>query len=318
MDFAQFQALATEEVARLVRHSGPKVVVFPINGTRRWFMLEHREQAAGDSAANYLRTTWQQQVLLYQLFFDHGVETLLTPIFGPDLLGRGQEYRQLVEPGLLWFTRDPALLAFYEQYDVRVRVYGDTDKYLAGTPYDHALRAFDDVARLTAGHQRHRLFFGVCAHDAAETVAAIGIRFHQEHGRIPTKEEIVAAYYGEPVGPVDVFIGFDRPAVFDMPLIAIGQEDLYFTVAPSPYLDRHTLRSILFDHLFTRPVTERYDDVGVEGWQALSELYQLNRHHVLGIGRRSADSSFWYPLPQVHLPAQLAQEGDRPFEGDRS
>jgi hypothetical protein len=219
---------------------------------------------------------------------------------------------------LLWFTRDPALLAFYQQYGVRVRVYGDTLRYLAGTPYEHALSAFDEVARRTAGHGHRRLFFGVCAHDAAETVAAFGSRFHQQHGRPPNKEEIVTAYYGEPVGPVDIFIGFDRPAVFDMPLIASGQEDLYFTVSPSPYLDRQTLRSILFDHLFTRPVTERYDELTLESRQTMSQFYRLNRQHVLGIGQRSADGSFWYPLPQVQLPDRPADEGDRAFRGDRS
>lgn len=317
MDFAQFQALATDEIAQLVRGSGPRVVVFPINGTRRWFMLEHPDLAAGDFAANYMRTTWRQQMTLYRLLFDHGVETLLTPIFGPDLLERGKAYHELIEPGLLWLTRDEELLAFYEQYDVRVRVYGDTQRYLSDTPYAHALEAFEMIAERTAGHQRHRLFFGVCAHDAAETVVAIGLRYYQEHGRLPNKKEIVAAYYGEAIGPADIFIGFDRPAVFDMPLIATGQEDLYFTVSPSPYMDRFVLRSILYDHLFARPVSESYDAMNVESWQMLDQFYRLNRQNVLGLGRCSADGSFWYPLPQVQLPSQLASEGARAHhEGD--
>ena len=41
MDAATFHTLPRPEVARLVRAAGPKVCVFPINGTRRWFMLEH-------------------------------------------------------------------------------------------------------------------------------------------------------------------------------------------------------------------------------------------------------------------------------------
>jgi len=122
MEIETFLNLPTAEVARLVRAAGPQVCVFPINGTRRWFMLEYPEQAATDLTDAYLRITWQRQLELYKLFFDHGIDTLLTPIFGPDLLERGEEYRQLLEPGLLWFTQDQDMLDFYHAYDVRVRV----------------------------------------------------------------------------------------------------------------------------------------------------------------------------------------------------
>ena len=60
MDIETFQSMPTTEVANLVREAGPKVCVFPINGTRRWFVLEHPEQAEGDPHA-YLRITWQRQ-----------------------------------------------------------------------------------------------------------------------------------------------------------------------------------------------------------------------------------------------------------------
>jgi tuberculosinol/isotuberculosinol synthase len=309
MELEAFQSLPTGEVARLVRENGPRVVVFPINGTRRWFLLEHPEQAGGFSMAAYMRITWERQIALYKLFFDHGVETLVTPIFGPELLGRGETYAQMIKPGLLWINENESLLDFYRDYDVRVRVYGDTKRYLTGTPYEEALAAFDELAARTAANQRYRLFFGVCAHDAAETIAEIGLRFHREHGRLPGKTEIVAAYYGEPVPPVDIFIGFDRPSAFDMPLIATGGEDLYFTISPSPYMDQYLLRAILYDYLFSRHVSEEYDELSAESWQTLAEFYKANRHNVLGIGKRSEDGSFWYPLPQVDLPFALQPNG---------
>ncbi len=305
MEFEAFQALPTNEVAELVREKGPGVVVFPINGTRRWFMLEHGEQGRGVSMEAYMATTWNRQVALYKLFFDHGIETLLTPIFGPELLSRGAAYAEMIKPGLLWINENDALLDFYQDYGVRVQVYGDTVRHLTGTPYEDALISFDELTVRTAENDKHRLFFGVCAHDAAETVAEIGLRFFQEHGRLPNKKEIIAAYYGEIVSPVDIFIGFDRPSAFDMPLISTGEEDLYFTISPSPYLDQYLLRSILYDHLFSRPVSERYGDLSAETWQTLAEFYDKNRHHVLGIGKKSADGSFWYPLPQVQLTQSL-------------
>jgi tuberculosinol/isotuberculosinol synthase len=304
MDLETFLNLSTDEVARIVRAEGPKVCVFPINGTRRWFMLEYPDLARENFLDNYLRISGRRHIELYKLLFDHGVDTLVTPIFGPDLLERGEEYRSLLEQGVFWFAQDQDFLAFYDAYGVQVHIYGEAHRYLEGTPYESALRTYDEVARRTASHDRYRLFFGVCAHDATETVAEIGARFLQRHGRTPTRREIVAAYYGEYVEPVDLFIGFDRPAAFDMPLIATGSEDLYFTVAPSPYLDVRTLRVILYDHLYARRVDDAaYQALSQEDWQFLMELYEENRHHVLGIGRRHQSGNFWYPLPQVNLPS---------------
>jgi len=189
-----------------------------------------------------------------------------------------------------------------------VRVYGDARRYLQNTPHAHALEVFDELTRRTASHRRYRLFFGVCAHDPAEAVSEIAVRFHQEHGCLPDKRQIVEAYYGEYVEPVDFFIGFDRPAAFDMPLISTGSEDLYFTVSPSPYMDVYTLRAILYDHLYSRRVSEAYAELSLEDWQTLAEFYRLNCHHVLGLGHKHASGSFWHPLPQVCLLSRMVEE----------
>ena len=303
MNLKTFQSLSTAAVSQLVRDAGSQVCVFPINGTRRWFLLEHPAEMGEAYLDTYLRVAGQRHIELYQLFFDHGIDTLLTPVFGPDILERGAEYKQMVEAGLLWFARNREFLDFYEAYDVRVRVYGDAQRYLAGTPYESALDAFAELEERTATHQRYRLFFGVCAHDAAETVAEIGWCFRQANGKFPTKQEIVTAYYGEYVQPVDFFIGFDRPAAFDMPLIATGAEDLYFTVSPSPYLDTETLRAILYDHLYARRIDDAdYASLTDIEWQALQTFYTTNRHHVLGVGHQQCHGKFWQPLPQVIIP----------------
>jgi tuberculosinol/isotuberculosinol synthase len=303
----EFQSLPTGKVARLVRGDGPKVCVFPINGTRRWFTLEYPEQAKADFAETYMHITWRRQVELYKLFFDHGIDTLLTPIFGPDLIDRGQEYSRLFMPGLLWCAQNQDMLDFYDEYDVRVHVYGDAQCYLQDTPYAPALDAYAELARRTASHTRYRLFFGVCAHDATESVAEIGIRFYQEHGRSPTRREIVETYYGEYVEPVDLFIGFDRLSAFDMPLLAVGNEDMYFTVSPSPYLDAHTLRSILYDHLYTRRVDESsYGRLSAKDWEWMRTFYRVNQGRTLGVGVQRG--GIWYPLPQVKLPSESVEQ----------
>jgi tuberculosinol/isotuberculosinol synthase len=301
MSLEEFQHLSTEEVACLVREAGPKVCVFPINGTRRWFLLEYPEQAKANFLEAYMRITWQRQTELYRLCFDHGIDTLLTPIFGPDLLDRGEEYSKLFTPGLLWCAQNQNMLDFYDDYDVRVHVYGDTDRYLRDTSYAPALDAYASLTQRPASHTRYRLFFGVCAHDATETIAEIGVRFYQEHERTPTKREIIEVYYGEYVEPVALFIGFDRFAAFDMPLLATGNEDLYFTVSPSPYMDAYTLRAILYDHLYARRMDESsYNKLSLEEWEWMREFYLKNRGNTMGLGMQH--SGIWYPLPQVELP----------------
>lgn len=302
MDSEAFQRLPTAEVARLVREAGSTVCAFPINGTRRWFILEHPGRTAPE---DYLSITWRQHIEIYKLCFDHGLDTLLTPIFGPELLERRDNYLQLVEPGLLWLARDPAMLEFYEAYDVRVRIYGDTRRYFENTPYAPVLEAYRAVTLQTASHRTRRLFFGVCAHDPAETVAEIAVRHYREHGVVPDRRQIVEAYYGEYVEPVALFIGFDRPAVFDIPLVATGREDLYFTVSPSLYVEASTLRHILYDHLYARRVSESYGQLSAAEWAAMSEFYARNRRSVLGIGRQDASGCIWYPLSEITVPPDL-------------
>lgn len=302
-----FLNLPTEAVARIVREAGPKVCVFPINGTRRWLILEHPEAVAENFVEAYLNIAGRRHVELYQLFFDHGVDTLLTPVFGPDILARGEGYDELIRDGLSWFARGQDFLDFYDAYDVRVRVYGDYRRYLESTPYAEVIDDFAAIEQRTASHSRCRLFFGVCAHDAAETIAGIGLRFHQLHGRLPNKREIVEAYYGEYVAPVNFFIGFDQFAAFDMPLVSTGNEDLYFTVAPSPYLTARQLRTILYDHMYARSRGESsYTAMTQADWTVMRDFYQVNVGNTSGIGR-CYGGKVWYPLPQIMLPYIFAK-----------
>ena len=301
-----FRDLATAEVARLVRAAGPKVCVFPVNGTRRWFMLEHAAEAGEDFTAAYLATMVRRHVELYQLLFDHGLDTLLTPIFGPDIMDRGPDYVRMASEGLTRLATQREFLEFYERYQVRVRFYGDYGRYFDGTPYAHLSDLFDETTKRTLSHDRHRLFFGLFAHDATETVAELAVRYHAQHGRVPDKGALVEMYYGETVRPVDLFIGFDRFCAFDMPLVATGNEDLYFTVSPSPYLTQRQLRDILYDHLYARREGEPdYAAMQPADWTLMKDFYRANLGKTLGVGARQERGSFWYPLPQVELPASF-------------
>jgi adenosine tuberculosinyltransferase len=303
LNLTTFINFSNEQLAETVRHDGPIVCVFPINGTRRWFLLEHASETGDDPIAVYMDITGKRHLELYRMFFDHGIDTLLTPVFGPDLMDRGEVYLERVGvDGLGRLAEHPDFVRFYDEYQVRVRFYGDYHKILAETPYADLCDRFDAITRRTKNYQKHRLFFGVFANDAAESISNLAIQYFKEHGTAPDRKKLIELYYGEPVEPVNFFIGFDKLSAFDMPLVATGSEDLYFTTAPSPYLSNEQLRQILFDHLYNRKTEEPdYPSMAVEDVEWMRKFYQDNLNKTIGVG--AVRGGIWFPLPAIGWPS---------------
>ena len=286
--FKRFLDLPVNEVAAIVQATGKKVVVFPVNGTRRWFMLEHGEQKFDNPISAYMDIAMQQHIEVYKLFFDHGIGTLLTPVIGPEILETRDVYMQKIgAEGLSRLATHPELLSFYDDYDVRVRFYGDYRKSLSNTEYEHLIGLFDKITEKTKNHNKHRLFFGTFADQmrAIEVVAELSVKYYTQHGKVPNQKEIVEMYYGEYIEKANIFIGFDRLATFDYPLLNWGEEDLYFMVAPSLYVTEKHLREILYDHLYTRRAKEvEYVELEIEKLHAIRTRYKNNLDNILGVG----------------------------------
>ncbi len=301
MNIEEFVRLPSADVAALVRAAGPKVCVFPINGTRRWFLLEHPAEAGEDYLASYMLINETRHVELYRLMFDHGIEYLVTPAFGPDITERSSAYVAMAAQGLSRLGTEALFLDFFEEYEVRVHFYGDYRQY-----FDPAVvTVFDDLMARTQSNARHRLFLGLFANDATEAVARFSVAYHAQFGQIPDRRTIIEYYYGEYVPPVSFFIGFDKLSAFDMPLIAQGEEDLYFMVAPSPYLTDRQLREIIFDHLYTRRAEVDYRALAPDAWDLMRQFYRANQGNTLGVGAQQPQGGYWYPLPQVLIPPQF-------------
>jgi len=293
-----FLQLPTAEVARLVRAAGPQVCVFPINGTRRWFMLEHGHEVQDNLAQAYLNALEKRSIEICQMFFLHGLDTLITPIFGGELLNRGDEYIQMAIDGMTNMAIHPDFLSFYEEYKVRVHFYGDYPKQLAGTPFAYLIDLFDRITKLTAKNDQHRLFYGVFANDATEAIGEFTVRHFQKAGDLPLRKELIEQYYGEYVEPATLVIGFDKFSVFDYPLLGLGEEHLYFTVAPSPYFSSRQLRSILYDHIYLRCAEEQeYARLSEQDILMMKKFYLANCENTQGIG--TLHDGIWYPRSQV-------------------
>jgi tuberculosinol/isotuberculosinol synthase len=153
---------------------------------------------------------------------------------------------------------------------------------------------FDQATAQTMHNDRCRLFFGVFANNATGTAADLAVRYYSEHSRVPDERQLIEMYYGEYVGPASLFIGFDKFSVFDMPLIATDNTDLYFTISPSLYLTQQELRAILYDHIYTRRVPEpSYEDLSTEAVDRMKAFYHANAGNVFGLG--ALRDGIWYP-----------------------
>jgi len=290
-----FLQLPTSEVAALVKATGEKVCVFPVNGTRRWFLLEHAQEIKGDFFEAYMGGLIRNHIELCAMLFDHGIDTILAPVFGRELMRRGNEYtRRVGIDGLVRTSTDRNYRDFFEQYDVSVRFYGDYRDVLTGTPYEYALKSMYEVTEATKQNTSVRLFFGVFADEVTETISRLSVEHYVAHGSIPDKQTLIRKYYGEDISTVNMFIGFDKFTVFDMPLLSTGQEDLYFSLSPSPYMTQHQLRAILYDHLFVRPTPEPdYTKLSGDELNWLRDYYRKNKDYAFGVGKLKFN--LWIP-----------------------
>jgi adenosine tuberculosinyltransferase len=296
----EFLNLPAQKVAEIVHAMlGPQVCVFPVNGTRRWFMLEHASDVQDDWMQAYLDIAGKKHTEIYARCFEHGLDTVVSPVFGGELLNRGEEYVQRVTAdGLSRLATHPDFLSFYKQYQVRVQFYGDYRKQLAGTPFSYLSDQFEHIVRHTEKHHRYRLFYGVYASESTEQVAELTVRHFQKTSQVPTRRDLIELYYGEYIEKANIFIGFEKFNVFDYPLLGWGEESLYFTVAPSLYLTDRQMRNILYDYLFLRPVQDPdYTEMPAEDFEAMRQFYETNRETTFGIGEMRG--GIWYPKSGV-------------------
>jgi tuberculosinol/isotuberculosinol synthase len=298
IDRDNFLKLSSEEIAKIVGAGGSQVCVFPFNGTRRWFLLEHGRENHADPAQAYIDLTSNRYVEMYQMLFDHGLDTIVAPVFGGEILNRGDEYMEQIGVGMALLAEYPCFLSFYEKYDVRVRFYGDYRKELAGTRYAYLIDLFDEVSQKTAKNKSYRLFYGVFGTDATEAIAGFSVRYHQQTGRVPTRRELIELYYGEYIEKANIFVGFEKFNVFDYPMLGWGEESLYFTVSPSLYMSERQLRNILYDYIYLRPVQDPdYFTMPAQDFEAMRHFYEINREATFGVGEMRG--GIWYPATRI-------------------
>ena len=288
LELDEFLRLPTQEVAEMIRGL---TLGFPVDGTRRWFLLNHPETW---DVEEYKQLTARQYSKVFAMLFDHGVETILVPAFGGELLSRGDEYVREMMDGITRLAQSPIFTDFYCSYDVRVRFYGDWQRQVQGLPGSETLTLALNSCAATRHIGPRRIFYGLWAEDILVSVVDDLARSRSEAVEF-TREAIVTRYYGEYVKPTDLYIGFGRPTVFDVPMLVTSQTDLYYTVAPSLDLDARLFRMIVWDHLFGRWTQQEWDSLTETDLAALKTYYTSQHEAVLGLGEVDAATGIWYP-----------------------
>lgn len=284
----------TERVARWIAdRPQPVVVGWPFNGTRRWYLLHRRENP---DAEDYLTTLIRRQAEQHRMLLAHGVSAVLAPGFGSELLQRGPDYTRLVLGGLLQLADDAVYKEMFTA-GVRLRFYGDYEEVLDRPDFQPLLKACADLTAETASRDGPLLMIGLFADAPYLKIARLSIEFAQKHERPPNRRELIEAYYGILVPDLSLYLGFAQPALFDVPLLTTGLEDLYATLTPSPDLTEKQLRDILYDHLITRRVPEPdYETLSEEAQAALAEYNERHSGITLGTGRIDPLTGTWNPV----------------------
>jgi hypothetical protein len=291
-------AWPTERVAAWVAgHPKPLVMGWPPNGTRRWYLALRRRDP---SAPDYTTAAIRRQAELHRMAFAHGVAVLLAPCFGKELFDRGPEY---VERSMSDFHK-LALDAVYREMfaeGVRLRFYGDYETFFDTPKWRPLIDIYRRMMAETASGKGPLLLLGFFADDPAATVARLSVELFKLHDRLPTRRELIEAYYGVPVPDLDLYIFSDMPALFDVPLITNGRENLYATLGPSFDMTERQFREIIYDHLVSRrprPDVD-YTRLPPAAQDELIEDLDRLRGHTLGLGRINPRTGLW----QLALPS---------------
>ena len=306
MDYSEeeFLKLPAEVVSKIVKEKKmPKVGVFMPDSTRRTGILFYDLKPESPDFIRRIYDRINQSFFdVVKIMFDHGVPTLLLPLLNPGNLRRGDIFKKAsLLHGLKFLFTDPLWVDFYEEYDIRVKVFGNMEEL---REFDYVLEWIAEIEEKTASNSQRRLFLGIAYSNWFEypRLVKLGIEFFQRTERFPSVHELIEIYYRDRIDEVDYMI---RPTMIrdsDMqPLLISGRKtQMYFTVSPFIFFNDTVFKKILYDLIYLRTVTKGggdYKDSEVEGLKPLKEFYVENRNSVIGMGRKIG--KVWVPREEI-------------------
>lgn len=286
-----FLALSNEELHVLLKEWGrPQVGVFVPDGSRRLVLAYTGLEPVSDEFYRACAQIPADFVLRsLKVFFENGLPILFVPILGRSMLKRGAKYRQItLLEGLRILFQSTETLAFYHEYQVGIRVYGQSD-VLKNTECEPALEWIEKAQIETATYARHKLFYAIGEPPVVGEQAAIfAAQFALREGRIPSVDELISAYYGDDIPPADFFIMTSKMSGMGaLPnWLVNGDTEMYFLPTVMG-LTHKNYRLILYDLLYNRSGLrsgiEEFDKT-IKTRNKLRQAYEKSIETVVGIG----------------------------------
>jgi hypothetical protein len=299
---AEFLSMSDEEASALVSPRRLSVSLL-LNGTRRLFMATRFTAPPEDLGflPELLEFIQRGMGELLTLLARHGVHRVFLPAYSEDQHERHERAHAYLVRGIELLTSHPALVAAYQSGGYGVRFYGDVANLPAAAR--PGVRAVDFAPD---GPPRRFVHYGIDGGDPHRYLLQLAYELGQSLGRAPTRQELVARYYGEPdVEPIDFLVAFNRIyARLGIPPYLDGRDRVYATAVSPLALTRTMLRRVLYDYLYNAQDRGRdYLDLSDRQLARLKSFYAANGETVVGLTR--SIEGLCYVLPSVAWPEDM-------------
>lgn len=288
----EFLELPTGDIRKIVQdQQKPRVGIFVADGNRRLVMCRTRLSPKSDEFySEYARFFVDSLQECLNIFFDHGLEILFFPLFGPSLLLRKNKFQSITLPNAYhkifqtdeWFQ-------FYNEKGIRVKTYGDMSQLeKIDVNRLNFTKGINQMVEKTAPHDKHILFFGFMSENTpGMEMPQLIIDFYKNNNRTPIPREMVEIYYGESIPPTDFLLLSDKLSTRALPpLISTQHTQIYYLPVPGFLgLNTTTFRKVLYDLLFFHPQDSipEYTDNHLKNIESLDKFYQQHKNTVIGI-----------------------------------
>ena len=299
-----FVEMTDEETARFVRdNGGPRVVTLVDDGTRRTGLISYRMNLTQEEFMVKLNRRLARPFMdVYEQIFAQGADHIFTPAMTHARFALDTNYqRQIIAYSNEVFGGEFWRQWFHDQ-KVHIRLYGDREMLLE-QGYEKTLELADDLERQTRQYSKS-LWLGYACSQTIEQIrvtereALKGAREHNHHPIQDGYGDLIRAYYGEDIPPVDVFI---RPCECrlseTMPAFLGSYAECYFTPIPTTEMKGNWYRKVIYDFMFVRRRTfgaKSYrENLDPEALAYLRGYYEQNAETVLGLGHRVGGFWLW-------------------------
>lgn len=257
----------------------PQTMIYATGGTRRSAVLA----GIDPSSDRYAAFGFEGMQRCCELMFSYGVQHIFSTLIRPGQLAERGRYRERLLTWVAEGIAGDAALATFARLGWRVRI--------VGAEYIPELGlAAERLVAATPPRWQRTLWWAVAPDPGApwRSILSAALR---EGAR--TREEAIAALYGEVVPLASLYLAFGKPILVPdiIPPLLEGDIQCYWSQQPGYSLTDERWRHILYDYAYLRRTWSA--DSATRDLAALEQRAVWEQAGVLGVGQ--ALGPFWFP-----------------------